>query len=332
MSSFIHMPHRIAKQIYIALQGAKNILLVPHQKPDGDALGSVTALMHLLRTMEKKHAIFCATEYTKKLNFLPGVETLTTNPDIWKKEQFDLVLVVDSGDLGYAGVSHHIYELNPKPFIINIDHHPTNERFGDLNLVIEKASSTCEILYNFFVLNNLNIDSHIATCLLTGIITDTGNFTNSATTVQSLQIASNLIRKGANIKLIKEIVFKDKSVDGLKLWGTMLSRLTKHDTHQIVYTYITQQEMKDHHVDDSEVEGVANFMNSLSEGKAALVLKELPDGKVKGSFRTTRDDVDVSHYAKKLGGGGHVKAAGFTVDGPVDTALEQIWSTLEEVS
>src|SRR5690606_27261111 len=112
---------------------------------------------------------------------------------------------------------------------------------------------------NFYRINAIPIDAHTATCLLTGIITDTGNFTNSATTVQSLQVSSELIRAGANVKLIKEVIFKDKSVDGLKLWGLMLSRLAKHDTHQIVYTYITQQELQEHKVDESEIEGVANF-------------------------------------------------------------------------
>ena len=325
------MPKRTAIQIYKALQSAQRVMLIPHQKPDGDALGSVTALMHLLRRMDTDHAVFCATPYTEKLSFLPGIETLTTDKSIWDKERFDLVVVVDSGDLGYAGVDKHIYSLNPRPMIVNIDHHATNTDFGDLNLVIPKASSTCEIIYNFFKINNAVIDKHIATCLLTGLITDTENFTNGATTVQSLQIASELITKGGDISLIKELIFKDKSVDGLKLWGAMLSRLSKHDTHQIVYTYITQEDLQKHHVHEEEVDGVANFMNALSEGKAALVLKELPDGKVKGSFRTTRDDTDVAAMAKSMGGGGHVKAAGFTVDGPVDKALETIWKKLDEI-
>lgn len=324
------MPTRIAKQIYSAFEGANNILLIPHKKPDGDALGSVTALMHLLRRMNKNHTVFCATDYSEKLAYLPGVEEIRSDMGVWEHGAFDCIVILDTGDLRHAGVDEHIYALNPKPMIINIDHHATNDRYGDLNLVIEKASSTCEILYGFFKTNNIAIDDHIATCLLTGLITDTGNFTNSATTVNSLQIASELIRKGGNIHLIKDLIFKDKSVDGLKLWGAMLSRLAKHDEHEIVYTYLTQEDLNTYNVDESELEGVANFMNALSEGKAALVLKELPDGKVKGSFRTTRNDTDVAAMAKSFGGGGHVKAAGFTVDGPVDAALKHIWSTLDQ--
>lgn len=324
------MPQRIAKQIYSALQRANNILLIPHQNPDGDALGSVTALMQLLQTLGKDHTIFCATEYSKKLEFLPGIEFLTTDAAIWKKNNFDLIVVVDSADLSYAGINDHVYELNPKPMIVNIDHHATNDYFGDLNLVIEKASSTCEIIYQLYKINNVRIDRQMATCLLTGLITDTANFTNSATTFQSLQVASDLITRGGDIKLIKKIIYKDKSVNGLKLWGTMLSRLTKHDNHEIVYTYITQEDIQKHGANEDEIEGVANFMNALSEGKAALVLKELHDGSVKGSFRTTRDDTDVAALAKKFGGGGHIKAAGFTVNGPIDEAMSHIWSTLDQ--
>jgi phosphoesterase RecJ-like protein len=324
------MPKRTAKQIYTTLRNANRVLLVPHKNPDGDALGSVTALIHLLQKWNKEHLVFCATEYSEKLGFLPGIEHFATDESVWKDSSIDCVVILDTGDLSHAGISEKLYEMNPKPFIINIDHHATNKMFGDLNLVIEKASSTCEVLYDFCKVNHIKIDKHTATCLLTGIVTDTGNFTNSATTVQSLQIASDLIHKGGNMNLIKEVVFKDKTVNGLKLWGTMLSRLAKHDEHEIVYTYITQKDLAEHKAGESEVEGMANFMNGLSEGKAALVLRELPDGAVKGSLRTTHHDYDVSSLASSLGGGGHKKAAGFTVAGPVDSALSTIWQTLDE--
>jgi len=150
--------------------------------------------------------------------------------------------------------------------------------------------------------------------------------------MHSLQIASDLIAKGGNINLIKELVFKDKSIGVLKLWGTILSRLAKHDTHEIVYSYVTQKDFTAHQVDESELEGLTNFMNNLSEGKAALILKELPGNQVKGSFRTTRDDVDVSAMAKALGGGGHKKAAGFTVEGNIDDALKQVWEMIENLA
>ncbi len=323
------MPERNAKKIYQALRAARNVLIVPHQNPDGDALGSACVLIHLLKKWNINHTVFCATDKADNLSFLPHVDRITTNAGIWDNHAFDLIVVVDSSDLTYAGVSKYIEELSPRPTIINIDHHVTNENYGDLNLVIKTAASTTQILYNFFKINNIKIDKHTATCLLTGLITDTDNFTNSATTVSSLTIASDLINRGGNIKLIKDIIFKNKTVNSLKLWGQVFSRLEKHDTHEIVYTYITKKDLKKHKVDMEEAEGIANFMNNLSDGKAALILKEREDGTIKGSFRTTKEDVDVSIIAKKLGGGGHKKAAGFEVKGTIEEALEKVWKAIE---
>lgn len=325
------MPERIAKQIYNEIQKAEHILLVPHQDPDGDALGSATALMHYLKNIDKDHTIFCSTGAESKLHFLPYVEELTTEEAIWEESYFDLVIVLDSGDLKYAGIDEYIKNLKHKPKIVNIDHHDQNTEFGDLNLVIPSAASTTQILYRFFTLNNIQIDTYLATCLLTGILTDTDNFTNAATTVASLEIAGNLVKKGGKINLIKQIMFQDKSVSALKLWGQALSRLSKHDEHEIVYTYLTQDDLKDYNVKEEETKGIANFMNSLDEGKAALILKERSDGNVKGSFRTTRDDIDVSELAQALGGGGHKKASGFQSNSDIEKTLEKVWKTIEEI-
>lgn len=324
------MPQRVSKQIYNKIVQSKHILLVPHQNPDGDALGAITALIHWLRNLGIEHTAYSNTAIPDQHGYLPHLDNFSQDESIWTKGKFDLMIVLDTGDLYHAGIDEHIKNMPERPFVINIDHHATNENFGDLNLVLPQASSTTEIIYKFFKLNDVEIDNHMATCLLTGIITDTDNFTNSATTVHSLQIASELIAKGGNINLIKELIFKDKSIGVLKLWGAILSRLQKHDTHEIVYSYVTQKDLRTHAVDESELEGITNFMNNLSEGKAALILKELPDNKVKGSFRTTSDAVDVSKIAKSLGGGGHKKAAGFTVDGSIDDALLKIWNNIDK--
>ncbi len=322
--------HRTARQIYTSIQNAKSIILVPHPNPDGDALGSVGAMMQLLRTMQKTHAAFCVTAISPKLKFLPHSDYITSDANIWQTLAPDLVMVFDSGDLRYAGILPYLEKLSPKPKIIDIDHHATNEFFGDLNMVVPTASSTTEVLYNFFTINRISITHEIATCLLTGLLTDTDNFTNAATSRHSLEIGSHLIRAGADARLIRGWVFRDKSLGALKMWGIVLSRLAVEPQLNIVYTYITQRDLTEYKVSDSDVEGIANLLNSLSEGVAALVLKEQGDGKIKGSFRTTRDDVDVSAWAKSLGGGGHRKAAGFTVEGPVSAALEKVFAGVKE--
>ncbi|MEK7084818.1 MAG: DHHA1 domain-containing protein [Patescibacteria group bacterium] len=324
------MPHRIAKQIYDRVLAARFALLIPHQHPDGDAMGSVGSFMEFLRERNVPHGAFCATKASEKFNFLPNASSVSTDTALWQTPELDTVIVFDSGDLKYAGVDRFIEQLPTKPTIIVFDHHATNQKYGDYNLVIPTAASTTEILYRFYRANHVAITPASATCLLTGLLTDTDSFTNGATSAAALQIAGDLIRRGGDVNMIKEWVFQDKTIATLKLWGLVLSRLSKHEQHEVVYTYVTQDDLKEHKVSDAESDGIANFMNNLSDGRAGLILKETEDGKFKGSFRTTRDDTDVSKIAKRLGGGGHKKAAGFTVDGDIEQALKKIWEVIGE--
>lgn len=324
------MPYRIAKEIYRTILSAKGIILVPHKNPDGDALGSVSALMQFLRNIEKPHVAFCATTIPERLKYLSHSEYIVNDKNIWNEKTYDTIIVCDSGDLHYAGVDTYVNNNPIQRTIINIDHHPTNTLFGDINLVLPTASSTTEILYHFFINNNININNEVATCLLTGLITDTDNFTNAATSLTSYSIASDLIRRGGNLNLIRGWVFEDKSIGTLKLWGSVLSRLEKHPTLDIVYTYLTREDLEEHAVNDEEAEGLSNFLNNIGDGRAGLILKETQKNEQKGSFRTTRNDVDVSAFAKIFNGGGHKKAAGFSIKGTKDAAFEEIFTKITE--
>lgn len=319
------------KQIYNKILDAEHILLVTHQNPDGDAIGSVSAMSHFLSNIEKPHQTYCVHTTPEKLKKYPHLIDIQNNTNVWSDESIDLILVLDCGDLKYAGVEDLAKNMTHSPTIINIDHHATNKKFGHINLVISLASSTTEILYHFFRKNNTPITKQISFSLLVGLMTDTENFTNPGTNSQSLSAASRLIENGANFNLVKNLFIQDKSIDVLKLWGDIFSRLNKHEATDIVYTYVMRKDLLEKNLTDNEVEGIANFLNYLGEGKASLVLKELGEGKIKGSFRTTRDDVDVSAMAQLFGGGGHKKAAGFTIDGGMDEVLKKIWFTLQNV-
>lgn len=324
------MPKRTAKQIFDRIHDSNKILLVPHQKPDGDTLGALTALVEYLEKIGKPYAAFCATDISPTLSFLPHIEVVSEDPAIWKDTDIDTIIVFDSGDLGYAGVADHMKKITQRVHIINIDHHNTNQFFGDHNLVRLDASSTAEIMFDFFNQHGVDITPNMATSLLTGIINDTGNFSNAATTANAVDVSGKLIAKGAKQKVIIKHLFQDQSIGGLKLWGELLKRLEKHPFLDIVYTYVHQHDIDNHGVTEKEIEGVANFLNNLNEGRARMILKELPDGKVKGSFRTTHDHVDVSAFAGLFGGGGHQKAAGFTVEGPIESALEHIFDAIHQ--
>lgn len=313
---------QIARQIHAELAKAKKIVIVPHQHPDADALGSATALFEYLQNIGKEVHIFCATIATPKLNFLSHSQHLATDPAVFSHRPSDVIVVVDSGDLRYAGVDKHLKETSA--VIINIDHHITNEHFGRINLVLPAASSTSEIIYHFFKHNHIAVNARMATSLLAGLLTDTGNFTNAATSSNALNVAGELLRAGGDYTLVNNAVVRNKTIPILKLWGVALARLTKHEPLNLTYTYITQKDLTDHNLPDSETEGVANFLNNLENTDIALILKEQTDGQIKGSLRTTKDNVDVAALAKKLGGGGHKKAAGFSLPGTIDEVLGKI--------
>lgn len=323
--------HR-AKKIYDALLNAEALFVIPHQQPDGDALGAATAISGWLSREGKAHTLYCVTDHHKQLAFLPHRDQLTQDTKAWANKSIrKTILVLDSGDLRYAGIDALVTAEEIPPIIINIDHHKSNILFGDLNILDVHASSTCELLYRFFKANDVALNSDIATSLLTGIITDTDNFHNDATTPRAMRIGSELLALGGAMDLIKKHTYQSTPLHALGLWGTIFTRLKKHERFDLVCTYVTQEDLKVHNSDAEVTLGLANFLNSMNEGKVRLVLKEETGGRVKGSLRTTEHNIDVSKIAKALGGGGHQKAAGFHIMGSIDDAFEQVFTVIHNL-
>lgn len=298
------------------IKNAKNILITTHTNPDGDALGSICALSHFLEHQNKRYTAVVHM-IPDTYEFLPGINLLTTLNDYQDSvDDYDLVITVDFNTFDRAPIEETLNKAykNNIPFI-NIDHHQSNALFGAANLVNESASSTTEIIFKFLIHNHININDMMATCLLTGIFTDTGNLSNSATTVDSMKIASQLLLMGAHAYKINQNITSNKNLNVMNLWGIALSRLQYNKTYGIAYTVITQHDLAVFNVPSEAIEGLPNFLNNLDGAKAVLVLKEDSNGIIRGSWRTTKDNIDVSILAGAFGGGGHKKAAGFSVKG-----------------
>lgn len=307
-------PAHLSGRIHEAIQQANRVLLVAHKKPDGDTLGSSSGVLNWLIRETKDVTIFCADLPAPCFRYIDNIHRYTNDPSVFD-QTYDVVIVFDSGDLRYCGVDMHMPRLPAGYTLINIDHHVTNERYGHINLVLTDASSTAEIIHRFFEENNIWIDPRMATSILTGLLTDTGNFSNAATNPRAVEAASKLLGAGARLQDIHKNILQDKTIPALRVWGLLLSRLQHNAEFDVVSTYLLLNDTID--VPSDVVEGAANFLNAVTGNTdTIMVIREIPGGLVKGSFRSVTRDV--SKVAKLLGGGGHKKAAGFTVKGKID--------------
>ena len=314
------LKHRF-HQAHHALTAAKNVLVISHRKPDGDTLSAACGLMTVLAKRGIAVQGFCADRFPDQYAYLPSSERITDDPSVFAAPR-DLVVVVDSGDLAYAGVDRHFAALPPGIKVVNIDHHVVNTMFGHVNAVDTQACSASEVVYRVFSSNGEPIDADAATCFLTGILTDTNGFNNPATSARTFAAAADLLKAGAGAQLPWKRLIRNRPLPSLRLWGQILARLKFDERHGLASTALFRSDFSAH-AEDESLEGVSNFLNLYLDVPVVLVLKENADGKVKGSFRSTGRNV--AALAERLGGGGHRLSAGFSLKGRI-TEREHGWT------
>jgi len=296
------------------LRHAQRVLIGTHEHPDGDAIGSSLALRHALGLQGKQVTCYIPDPAPDYLQFLPGFDELTTiKPNV---ADYDLVVILDCTKLFRA---HLEQEVRSHPNAIVIDHHHDNDEGGALNLVLPNAAAVAQILTEIFLEHNVTINRDIATCLLTGIFTDTGSFMHDSTTPEILELASELMGRGARLSHIAHETYQKKDLPSLRIWGEALSRVVVNEQTGAAVSCITHHDLTQHGATLEDLSGVVNLLNTLPKTKFALLLTEYEPGKIKGSFRSEpHKGVDVSKLAKRLGGGGHKLASGFEVPGHIE--------------
>lgn len=314
----------ISQKIHEALKKAENILLVAHVRPDGDSLGALLAFYKFLIGQNKKAVMLVNDTLPTDFNFLPHFNNIETDFNNLGREKFDLIIFLDCGDFMRSGLKNQEDKIK-NIFTINIDHHFSNDNFGHINLVMSDISSTSEILYHFFNALNFQIEPVQATCLLTGILTDTNFFMHDNTGPLTIKSASELIKSGAKINSVLEHIYTAASFKNLKLYGRALARLQIDTETELAATAIFLDDLEEIRAVADDLEGLDNYLNLLSDVRGTLVLKEHDLGFVKGSLRTTRNDVDVAEIARNFGGGGHKKAAGFKIQGKIVKSEKGEW-------
>lgn len=297
------------KQAYGKLRDARKPLFIADERIDGDSLGSSLALAGHLEQLGRSVHVFVSGPIPEKYQGLPYVGKCTTDRSVFLDPDVDVVVTFDCSD--GAWIQGLIASLPNRPLLVNIDHHATNPMYGDLNLVAVGSPATCEVVYQMFKSNQIIPSKESATCLLSGICFDTTVFFNEGTNARALEAASDLMLCGARVQDVVRTLFRNRSVSALRMWGVALERLRRHPEFGFVSTCITRADMEENGVTDEEIDGLSDFLNVVISADTLCVMRETKDGGVKVSMRASGQNV--ANVARAFGGGGHVKAAGFTV-------------------
>lgn len=294
---------------------SEKILLIAHRKPDGDTLGSCIAFYHALEKEGKEVEMACIDEIPDRYKYMPDINKFITE---FNFREYDLMIVCDAG-ASYMTSYHEKYEgiWSGEVPVINIDHHASNDDFGTVNMVDSKSASTTMIIYKFFEFAEYNITPVMATALLTGIYNDTGSFMHQNTTSETLKVSGELMAYGGRVGDVSKNLFKTTPISTLKLWGRVLDNL-KVNKEGVAMSVITKQDFDECGAEIDELSGAVDFINCVPKTNYTVLLHEDEKGNVKGSFRTRKEEVDLEEIASKFGGGGHKKAAGFTVPGKLE--------------
>jgi len=314
-------------EISKVLQKNNNILITSHVNLDGDGIGSELALYFILKKLKKNPIILNQSKLPKIYDFLPGSNKVQYLEDNYiDTKSIDVGIVLDCSNVKRIGKTYEIFK-NIKT-VINIDHHMSNEKFGDLNYVDSSVSSVGEIIYELSRSINIDLlDEDISTCLFTAIITDTGSFRYSNVSSKTFKIASDLTSRGIMPHLIADNIYNRNTYSGLKLLGEALSTLETDDSNYVSWMNITRKMLNNTKARDEEIEGIIDVATTLDNTEITVLFKETKDNKIKISFRS-KGNFDVNKFAGKFKGGGHPNAAGCLCSGKMYKIKEKIISEL----
>ena len=312
---------------------AKKIFITAHENPDPDAVGSILGINLALKKQNKQTFCYLPSPSYSGLDFLPDFSEIKSqeNQKIQRKDlnDFDLFFCLDYGDFYRLQLPQDIEEQK----IITLDHHLQGDQRGKIKIIEPELSSTAEIIYLW--LKNCPPISHlgkeIATCLLAGIVSDTGGFSHISTSSQTMKIASELILEGAPLgKIVKQVLTFDKTQQTSKVWGKILSRAIKNEKTGLLYSWFSYKDLKKYQAKPTDLSRIANMLSAVSDANTALFLTEYEPGQIVGSLRTEPyKGKNVACLARALGGGGHPNAAGFQQSGTIESVLKKVINLLE---
>lgn len=307
----------------INLEGIKKIALFTHIRPDGDALGSMNGLALALRKMGLQVDCYCDSDIPPLLSFLPNIHNIQ-NGAIDK--DYDMLISVDCADELRLGKYKDFFLKHP--VTVNIDHHMTNTNYAKVN-IIKSTSSSCELVYEVIKSLGISFDDNIALNLYVGTVTDTGHFTQANTTSGAHFAAGELIKYNIDIEYLSQKLFKEISKEKLMLIKDCISDMRFYSGDRISLIGINQEMLSKYNLDINETEGIINYAINIRGVLIGVCLTESAKNSYKVSLRS-KNGVNVADVAAAFGGGGHLQAAGFMINGCYEDVIERIIQACEK--
>jgi bifunctional oligoribonuclease and PAP phosphatase NrnA len=307
-----------------AIRSHDRFLVVTHENPDGDALGSILATKLALDQLGKDSVMYLYGDapLPAEYSFMPLAELRRRLPEDWLERA---LIAVDCANEARIGPEPE--PLAGVPLVIDIDHHHDNTRFGQVNLIVSNASSTGEVLRDLFAELGVELTPEIAEALYIALVTDTGRFQYSNTTAKALRLAAELVEAGADVHRIFRGVYETVQFAKLKLLARALERAQIYDGGRLVVSYLLRSDFADIGAAEAYSEGIIDYLRAVEGADMAALIREPPrsDGPTRRvSLRSSNDELDVSAIARKSGGGGHRQAAGFSSDASVEEITDFI--------
>lgn len=313
-------------EIASALRGHQRIALLSHVRPDGDAFGSQLALGLSLRELGKEVTLWNEDGLLEKYSFMPGGNLLARPPA--QPEQFDLAVALDTAVQNRLGLAGDAVRARTW---INIDHHPTNPRYGDLNYIDPTSPATGQILFELLSSERLPINAEIAENLFVAISTDTGSFQYPNTTARTFEIVAELVKQGVNVGRVSQLLYESYPRRRVELLRELLGTMRFEAKAQIASFSLSLKTAADLGAQPEDNEGLIDQLRAIQGVIVAVFFEELLEGKVRVSMRSKSEAADVAAICQRFGGGGHKLAAGARVRGTLAEVEQQALKAICDV-
>lgn len=305
-------------KIFEEINKAESIVILTHENPDGDAVGTSFALYNALKLYGKNNVDVIIPECPKTFNFLPGSSEVKKESNV---ENYDLAIAVDCASFDMLNGLSKKFE-NATTTVV-IDHHGTNNMFGDYNFVNPDAPACAEVMIVALSAFKLEINKEIGTCLLVGIITDTGGFKYQGVTAETFEFVAGLLRKGVNVSDTYRKVLQVKTKSAFELTRAANNRIEFFEDGKIAYTYVTLEDYEKFNAVAGDHEGIVDIGRDIEGVEVSIFIREIKGKGLKVSLRSN-DKVNVDEIALLYGGGGHPKAAGFSINDDLESVKQRV--------